>query len=138
MTNQSKNVENLRRAYQTWHDTKGLDTSSWLALFADDVGLTSLAGGAPGAEFSRARTGRAALVGYFDDIAKDWSMLSFDMRDFIEQDDRVVAIGRCSWKSKKTGKTVDTPKVDIWRFRDGKAVEFSEFYDTAQVFGAAS
>jgi ketosteroid isomerase-like protein len=32
---------------------------------------------------------------------------------------------------------VTTPKVDVWRFRDGKAVEFSEFYDTAQAYAAA-
>ena len=34
-----------------------------------------------------------------------------------------------------TGKIVETPKVDFWRFRDGKAVEFYEYYDTARVIG---
>jgi len=24
-----------------------------------------------------------------------------------------------------TGKTCDTPKVDVWRFQDGRAVEFT-------------
>jgi ketosteroid isomerase-like protein len=33
---------------------------------------------------------------------------------------------------------VDTPKIDFWRFRDGKVVEFYEYYDTARVFAAAS
>jgi ketosteroid isomerase-like protein len=28
------------------------------------------------------------------------------------------------------------PKVDIWRFRNGKAIAFHEFYDTAQVASA--
>jgi hypothetical protein len=28
---------------------------------------------------------------------------------------------------------VSTPKVDSWRFSDGKAVEFHEYFDTAQV-----
>jgi ketosteroid isomerase-like protein len=32
----------------------------------------------------------------------------------------------------------DSPKIDIWRFRDGKAVAFEEFYDTARVFAAAT
>jgi ketosteroid isomerase-like protein len=29
------------------------------------------------------------------------------------------------------------PKADFWRFRDGKVVEFHEFYDTAALYDAA-
>jgi ketosteroid isomerase-like protein len=36
------------------------------------------------------------------------------------------------------GKVADTPKVDIWRFQDGKAVDMVEFYDTARSFAAAT
>jgi len=32
----------------------------------------------------------------------------------------------------------ETPKVDFWRFRDGKAVEFYEYFDTACVAAAAA
>jgi len=46
--------------------------------------------------------------------------------------------GSTAWRHKRTGKVADTPKVDFWRFRDGKAVEFYEYYDTAAVFAAAS
>ena len=45
--------------------------------------------------------------------------------------DRVVMLGRCSWRFKRTGKVVSTPKADSWRFADGKAVEFYEYFDTA-------
>jgi ketosteroid isomerase-like protein len=30
-----------------------------------------------------------------------------------------------------------TPKADFWTFRNGKAVEFHEFYDTAALIAAA-
>jgi ketosteroid isomerase-like protein len=33
---------------------------------------------------------------------------------------------------------VSTPKADSWRFADGKAVEFCEFYDTAQLRDAVA
>jgi ketosteroid isomerase-like protein len=33
---------------------------------------------------------------------------------------------------------VSTPKADVWRMKDGKAVEFYEYYDTAQVHAAAA
>ena len=55
---------------------------------------------------------------------RDWEMISHAMNDFIAQDDRVAVIGRAIWRHKRTGKVADTRKVDIWRFRDGKAVDF--------------
>jgi ketosteroid isomerase-like protein len=60
------------------------------------------------------------------------------MNDFIAQRDRVVVIGRVAWRNKATGKVADTPKVDIWRFQDGKAVDMIEFYDTVRSFAAAT
>jgi len=46
--------------------------------------------------------------------------------------------GSMAWRNKHTGRTVETPKVDYWRFKDGKVVEFYEYYDTARVLAAAS
>jgi ketosteroid isomerase-like protein len=60
-------------------------------------------------------------------------MMEYVAEHFVAQGDRVVMLGRCAWRYKKTGKYVWTPKADSWRFRDGKAVEFFEYYDTAQV-----
>jgi ketosteroid isomerase-like protein len=45
-------------------------------------------------------------------------------------------LGRCSWRYKKTGKIVQTQKAASWRFANGKAVEYFEFYDTAGVLAA--
>ena len=63
-------------------------------------------------------------------------MLDYVTVHYIAQDDRVVVLGHCAWKFKQTGKIVETPKADSWRFKDGKAVEYYEFYDTAQVHAA--
>jgi ketosteroid isomerase-like protein len=40
------------------------------------------------------------------------------------QDDTVIARRSMVWTSKATGRIAETPKVDFWRFRDGRAVEF--------------
>ena len=58
--------------------------------------------------------------------------------EFIAQGDSVVARGSTAWVNKKTGKKAETPKVDFWRFRDGMAVEFYEYFDTACVAAAAA
>ena len=65
-------------------------------------------------------------------------MLELATEHFIAQGDRVVMLGRCAWRYKKTGKVVWTPKADFWRFADGKAVEYFEYYDTAQVHAAVA
>ncbi len=65
-------------------------------------------------------------------------MIEYVAEHFVAQDDRVVMLGRCSWRFRRTGKVVATPKVDSWRFAGGKAVEFYEYYDTAQLLAAMS
>jgi len=40
------------------------------------------------------------------------------------QGDAVIARGSMVWTSKATGRIAETPNVDFWRFRDGRAVEF--------------
>jgi hypothetical protein len=60
-------------------------------------------------------------------------MIEYRVDHFVAQGDRVVMLGHCSWRAKQSGQVVSTPKVDSWRFSDGKAVEFYEYFDTAQV-----
>ena len=52
-------------------------------------------------------------------------MIEFATEHFIAQGDRVVMLGRCAWRYKKTGKVVWTQKADFWRFAGGKAIEYS-------------
>ncbi len=65
-------------------------------------------------------------------------MIHYTVDEFVAQGDAVFMRGSCSWRHKRTGRVVDTPKVDFWRFRNGKAVEFYEYYDTVRVVAAAA
>jgi ketosteroid isomerase-like protein len=131
------NVSILKRAYARWSGSKGRDSGCWTELVADDVTLKSLARGAPYLAFTETRLSKAALAAYFDGLASQWEMLSYDIDQYIMQDDKVVAIGTMAWRNKATGKLAQSPKVDYWRLRDGQIVEMEEFYDTAE-FQAAS
>jgi ketosteroid isomerase-like protein len=131
------NLEKLRRAFQTWNDTRGASVADWLLLFAEDVVLHSLAGGAPGMEFSAARRGRAEAEHYFNALRDDWEMIHYTAAEFITEGDRVAVHGRCAWRNRQTGKQVESPVASFWRFRDGLVVECFEFYDTAAAFAAA-
>ena len=39
-------------------------------------------------------------------------------------------VGRCHWRHRASGREVDSPKVDIWHFEDGKATRFLEMFDS--------
>jgi ketosteroid isomerase-like protein len=133
------NVEILKAAYQRWSDTKGGSVDDWLKICADNIAFGSLAqGAAPAVQYMTSYSSRDALKDYFGGLARDWEMLDWKVDQFIAQGDRVVALSRCTWRFKKTGKVVSTPKADVWRLANGKAVEYFEYYDTAQVHAAVA
>lgn len=136
MAAQNPNVELLKAAYGRWNATKG-DPQCWLDIVADDIKLSSLAAGAAPLEFTSTRHGAEELKGYLEGLLADWTMNFQHFDEFIAEGDRVATIGKISWTNKRTGKVLETAKADIWRFRDGKAVEFREFYDTAVAMAAA-
>jgi ketosteroid isomerase-like protein len=137
VSEQSENVAILRRAYETWAARKAADISCWVDIVDQDARLTSLAEGASSAPFTRSRSGRSEIVEYLEELTKDWEMIFYRIDEYVAERDRVVAIGSTSWRNRLTSKIVTTPKIDIWRMKGGKAVEFSEFYDTARLYAAA-
>jgi ketosteroid isomerase-like protein len=76
------------------------------------------------------RVSKSAAMEYFQTLGRDWEMIEFRTERFVDDDDDVVMIGRCAWRNRATGRIVDTPKVDIWHFEDGKAVTFLEMFDS--------
>jgi ketosteroid isomerase-like protein len=124
------NVGKLRRAYQMWNDTRGASVSEWLGLMADDVTLRTVGDGVAGLEFTKGRHGKGEAQGYFAGLAADWEMVHFTPEEFIAQGDRVVVLSNVAFRNRKSGKVSESPKADVFRFRDGRIVEFVEFFDT--------
>jgi hypothetical protein len=50
----------------------------------------------------------------------------------------VVALADACFCHRKTGKLVATAKADVFRLRDGRIVDFCEFFDTAAAVEAAT
>jgi ketosteroid isomerase-like protein len=133
MTDEAQNVIVLKDAYDRWAEGKGDSADHWTAIFADNIKFGSLAQGSYGAAYLTAYQTKDQLAQYFAGIKRDWEMIEYVTEQFVAQGDRVVMLGRCSWRNRHTGKVVATPKADAWRFADGKAIEFYEYYDTAQL-----
>ena len=134
---EEENVDSILRGYEMWRnrDPGGIDY--WMGLIADDVRWRSITDGAPGMEFSRECSGKDDVRRYFAELAADWQMVEFQLDEVIAQRDRVVAVGTCAWRHIRTGRTVSTPKVDLFRMKDGKVTEFFEMFDTAKAYAAA-
>jgi uncharacterized protein len=138
MSNEERNVAILKRAFGRWNDEKAASYEFWLELMADDVTFGSLGAGHKSIPFSAPRNAKDDVRGYFRDLTRDWAMQHYTVTDFIADGDVVVVRGRTAWTHKETGKVGDTPFADFVRMRDGKIVDFFEFYDTQAVIAAAT
>ena len=139
MSDEANNVAVLTEAYRRWHDSRGGSVDHWMSICAEDIAFGSLIqGAAPKVAYMTGYNARAELGRYFEGLAHDWEMIEYKVDHLVAQKDRVVMLGQCAWRNKNTGKVVLTPKADSWRFANGKAVEFYEYFDTAQVHAAVA
>jgi len=127
----ANNKKILTRAYQRWHESKGGSVSEWMEVVDPGIKFGSLAEGGAHVAFTARVDGREQLKRYFDGLVGGWSMIHFTVAHLIAEGDQVAMVGSTAWRNKATNKTFETPKVDIWRFKYGRAIEFYEYYDTA-------
>ena len=132
----ASNVTVLKEAYKRWHDSKAGSVDHWLRLMTDDVKFRSLADGALQMQFTGPSSNKTEVEQYFKGLTSEWLMNDYRVDEYIAEGDRVVALCHVSFKHRKTGKTLVTPKADFHKFREGKICEFFEFYDTAKALAA--
>ena len=128
----------LKAAYRNWRESKGANVDQVLNLFDDNIEMHSVLEPDVSHELARVQTSREDARNYFKALLDDWEMIDFPEDKVIADGDTVVWIGRCSWRNKHDGKTIDTPKIDVWTFRNGKAVRFFEMFDSLGFARAAS
>jgi len=135
MPDGDRNVELIRDLYERY--TMGDGPEGILDSLADDVLWRSV--GPPNRlPFARSRRGRDEVRAYFRELNQDWEMISYKVSELIGQRDRVVALADACFCHRETGKLVATSKADVFRLRDGKIVDFCEFFDSAAAVEAAT
>ncbi len=138
MSDAAANKALLELVYRRWHESKGGAIDELMHVFADTVTFGSLADGAEAAPFTATAIGKHEVKGYFDGLLGAWSMIHFTVDVMIAEGDRVAVVCSTAWTNKATGKVCETPKVDVWRFENGRAISFFEYFDTARMFAAAT
>ncbi len=136
---ESKNLAKIQEVYKLLRSDSARGVERLFELLADDIRWSSAADESiRGLEFGTTRESKSEVEAYFREVANKWEVLEINIDHYTAQADRVIVCGEGVWKSRKTGKIVRTRKVDVYRLKDGKIIEFSEFFDTAAVVAAAA
>lgn len=129
MSDVIRNKAILKEAFDKWDATKGGSVDHWMSIMDDRVKFKSLADGASGVEFTDQMKSKDELRVYFQGL-ETIEMVYYKIDHYIAEGDKVVALGKTSWKSRSSDMVVTTPKCDVVRFKDGLIVSFYEFYNT--------
>ena len=123
-------VDRIRHAYRRWHETRGVSADLFLDLMAPDISMRTLLNPPELHPLAQERVGIEHARDYLDSLVLNLEMVEFPTEEVVAEGNTVVWIGSCHWRCPRTGREAKTPKVDIWRFRDGKAVSVMEMFDT--------
>lgn len=124
----SDNVQIVQGGYNDFL-TGNLD--GVLNRFADDFTFT--VPGAPDIPYAGTKRTREELAGFFQDLAQMVTFSNFEPQEYIEQGERVVALGRYAGTVNDSGHSFENGWAMVWRIRDGKVVELTEYSDTSDI-----
>jgi uncharacterized protein len=120
------NVDAVRRSYEAFARD---DLDAVVADMHEDIERHQAQGLPHGGYYRGLADVRRAIFEPLDE--EWWDEFSADPDELIDAGEHVVVLGRYRGRAKETGKPLDVPFAHIWTFRDGKAVRFRQFLDTA-------
>ena len=123
-------VSAVADAYAQWRDTRAGNIDQIIYLMADEIEMRSVLDPELPDDLAAVRKTKAEARQYFEIVNRDWEMVDYIQDKIVADGDTIVWIGHCEWRHRGTGRQLHSPKVDIWTFRDGKAVSFLEMFDS--------
>jgi ketosteroid isomerase-like protein len=122
--------ENRRKVIAAYEAQVAGDWDTWWDLFDDEVEFReadSLPYSISVKGLDKAKDGVAGML-------KAWSRLVFTQHEFAAAGDIVLLYGHMRATSHKTGRVYDNPVIEMFRFKNGKVVEWTAvYYDTHAV-----
>ena len=125
---EQENTELVQRIYGSFRDG---DIPAMLDSLSEDVQwVTAQIEGVP---TGGTRRGREQVGQFFETLSDGQEARQLDLREYVAQDDRVVALGHYAWHVKATGKVWESDFAHVLSVRDGKVTRFQEYTDTAAI-----
>lgn len=128
---EQENIELVRQAYQNF---KTGDIQALINLTSEDI--TWQLPEIENVPFSGRREGHGQVAEFFSLLSGDQDVLQFEPREFVAQNDKVVALGTYNWRVKATGREYGGEWAHVFTVRDGKVSGFQEYMDTAAATAA--
>jgi len=101
-----------------------------LEIFDPDIEWTEAEGFPYGGTY---RGPKAISEQVFMKLGTEWDGFTVKPIEFIDAGERIVVLGQYSGTFKETGKSFKAEFAHVWTIRDGKAVKFVQYADTALV-----
>jgi len=124
MSEQNKSI--VQQAYDSFKQGR-IDTL--LSLMSDNISWTCRR--LKAFPFGGHKVGLRAVGEFFVTLNNLQESLAFDIHEMIAAGDRVVALGNYNWRVRHTKREFTSDFAHVWTIRDGKAIVFHEYMDTA-------
>ena len=116
----------VRRSYEAF--ARG-DLDAVVADMADDIVWEQAQGLPHGGTYHGLEAVRRNVFEPLD--AEWWDEFAAEPEELLDAGDDVVVLGRYRGVARGSGRVLDVPFAHVWTLRDGKAVRFRQFLDTA-------
>jgi ketosteroid isomerase-like protein len=128
-TLEARNVRAVQEAYAAF---KADNIQELLKRFSNEIEWSIP--GPPAIPFCGIRRGKEQVPDFFKRLPELHEVQMFDPREYIAEGDKVVVLGHFKAQVRTvrtTNRTMESDFVHVFTLRDGQAVQFREFADTA-------
>ena len=127
--------ENTRLAQSGYEAFGRGDMAALAEMMADDIEWVNP--GDPNVDPNAGTfRGKEAVLGWFGGLASTIDFTTFEPREFIAQNDKVVSLVYAEATARDTGRAFVNDEAHVWTFRDGKVARFQVYLDTAATAAA--
>ena len=129
---ESQNIETVRGVYAAFlrGDISGI-------LHHMDESIVCLLPGSAAVPVSGTRRGLREVERFFEDLRNLVEFTAFEIREYIAQGNRVVALIHYEGRYRPTGKSFAADSAALWTLGNGRAIRYQEFTDTEALAKAA-
>lgn len=124
------NLETLKKGYQLFAEGKMEEV---LAMWDDNIVWEACAN-LPYINGDGVFRGKPAILeGVFAHLPAYYNNFNIEIREFVNDGDKIVMVGRYTGEYKPTGKPFDVHATHTWTYENGKVVNFFQAVDTAGI-----
>jgi uncharacterized protein len=127
--------ENTRLVQSAYEAFGRGDLGALAEVMADDIEWVNP--GDPGDDPNAGTfKGKEAVLAWFGGLASTLDFTTFEPREFIAQNDKVVCLVYSEATVRATRRASVNHEAHVWTFRDGKIARFQNYLDTAAAAAA--